>query len=145
MFKKILKIIIFLLCMETIIMANNKILFIVGEPYSGGLTKAIKEISLKNKDKKINEIISFYVRKNFSQITPKVLSNYNVFCIDTMYPSTEKIIKLIPKNKKIYSLREPNGGAYTTLNNRLIFDENIIKYRIIIFSKSSLSVFYDRS
>ncbi len=109
-------------------MANNKILFIVGEPYSGGLTKAIKEISLKNKDKKLNEIISFYVRKNFSQITPKVLSNYNVFCIDTMYPSTEKIIKLIPKNKKIYSLREPNGGAYTTLNNRLIFDENIIKY-----------------
>ena len=120
--------IVFYFCNFANAKSYKKILFLIGEPYSGVLSKAIKNISIQNPDKNISQNVTFVVRKNFSQVNTKFLSKYSIFLIDTMYPSTKRIIKIIPSNKKIFSLRAPNGGYSTEFNNKLIFDKNILEY-----------------
>ncbi len=114
--------ILFIIFLSTNIFADNqKILFLIGEPYSGVLLKSIKKLKVADK-------ITFFVRKNFNNLKKENLKNYKVFLVDTMYPSVFEILKLLPKNAKIYSLRTVNGGSPRKTNRKLIYDKNIIQY-----------------
>ena len=113
--------ILFILLSTNIFASNNKITFLIGEPYSGVLLKAIKKLKVADK-------VNFFVRKNFNNLKKDDFKNCKVFLVDTMYPSVFEVLKLLPENAKIYSLRTVHGGSSRKTDRKLIYDKKIIQY-----------------
>ena len=118
--KKLLIIILFF-TISNILYGENKIIFLIGEPYSEVLAKSIKKLKISNN-------VTFFVRKDFKNLTRNDFKNYKIFLVDTMYPSTFDVLKLLPSDAKIYSLRTEKGGSLRKTNKKLIYDTKLIQY-----------------
>ncbi len=119
--KKVLFISFFLIFLSNLSANNQKIAFLIGEPYSRVLSKTIKKLNLSNK-------VTFFVRKDFNNLKKEDLKEYKIFLVDTMYASVFNVLKILPYNCKIYSLRSVNGGASRKTDRKLIYDNKIIQY-----------------